>query len=77
MAYNTLWGLAQCFIAFWHGQPAGGGQSVDDGSQSVDGGGQSFDGGGQRARENVLNNILSVTNGQIFILSPGVFRHKD
>ena len=58
MAYNTLWGLAQCFIAFWHGQPAGGGQRVDDGGQSVDG-------GGQRARENVLNNILSVMNGQI------------
>ena len=50
MAYNTLWGLAQCFIVFWHGQPAGGGQRVDDGSQSVDGGGQSVDGGGQRAR---------------------------
>ena len=65
------------FIAFWHGQPAGGGQSVDGGGQTIDGGGQSVDGGGQRARENVLNNILSVTNGQIFILSPGVFRHKD
>ena len=45
-------------MAFWHGQPAGGGQRVDDGGQSVDG-------GGQRARENVLNNILSVMNGQI------------
>ena len=69
--------MAQCFIAFWHGQPAGGGQSVDGGGQTIDGGGQSVDGGGQRAGENVLNNILSVTNGQIFILSPGVFKHKN
>ena len=31
----------------------------------------------QNAGENVLNNILSVMDGQIFILSPGVFSHKD
>ncbi len=49
-----------------HGQPAGGGQSVDGGGQTIDGGGQSVDGGGQRAGENVLNNILSVMNGQIW-----------
>ena len=31
----------------------------------------------QNAGENVLNNILSVMDEQIFILSPGVFSQQD
>ena len=56
-----------------------------DGRRRVDADGRRVDADGRRARAlydqnaggNVLNNILSVMGGQIFILSPGVFCHKD
>ena len=49
------------------------------GSRRVDAGevGRVDAGEVKRAVDNVLNNILSVMDGQIFILSPGVFSHKD
>ena len=43
----------------------------------VDADGRRVDTEGRNAGENVLNNILSVMDGQIFILSPGVFSQKD
>jgi hypothetical protein len=49
------------------------------GSRRVDAGevGRVNAGEVKRTVDNVLNNILSVMDGQIFILSTGVFSHKD
>ena len=52
------------------------GPAAADGRR-VDADGRRVDVDEQNAGENVLNNILSVMGGQIFILSPGVFSHKD
>ena len=41
---------------------------------AVDADGQRVDPEGRNAGENVLNNILSVMDGQIFVLSAGIFR---
>ena len=43
-------------------------------ADAVDADGRRVDTEGRKAGENVLNNILSVMDGQLFVLNAGIFK---